>query len=489
MSIENAPPPLCCDEMMADPVSPELRHVEVALDTEHLENPLLSMERSTAIWNLLSIFEEQTIGELFAAGPPKPQADFGRRNFSVNALKHALRWLDDCPSDGPLQTGFSQDRVEAAYTLLQLAHKYEPFATVYTTASQAACDLSLDGDHVDAEPIHEQKDPRYYAYNRLSVIKHVPAVNAAEVEEFLETADRMRVNKERFTVKLDPAYVKKLMKAQAEKIGGLFELPGDWETTRYTYGAFKMVFAALYAMCAARFRAHVIAIRKGVLHNGYRDGVLLAPRQDLTTLLTRYAQVSSSEVTAIVEDLTYKGRGIKNPDPALQPIVELHGDCLAIAPSVILSVSPERNLCVLMNRIPDEKKQYASLVHEKEELQRKEFLASPGCARYRSWAGSVPGRPDLPDVDLALVDDESKTVLICELKWFIGPDEVREVLDRNKDLEEGIREARALEDAFETDAPVYMSAWEQAPHTDASQLWFSKTGSARREYRRPMFRS
>jgi len=81
-----------------------------------------------------------------------------------------------------------------------------------------------------------------------------------------------------------------------------------------------------------------------------------------------------------------------------------------------LAVSPERNLCVLLNSIPDEKQTYSVLVDQKEALMREQIAASPGCARYRSITGRIPRRSDLPDIDLALVDDTEKVALLLELK-------------------------------------------------------------------------
>ena len=48
------------------------------------------------------------------------------------------------------------------------------------------------------------------------------------------------------------------------------------------------------------------------------------------------------------------------------------------------------------------------------------------------------------DVDLAIIDRKSKVCLCLELKWFIEPAEIWEIVDRSKDLHDGIEQARKL---------------------------------------------
>lgn len=63
----------------------------------------------------------------------------------------------------------------------------------------------------------------------------------------------------------------------------------------------------------------------------------------------------------------------------------------------------------------------------------------------------MPGRPDLPDIDLALIDYEERRILCAELKWFIAPAEVREVHARHEDLAKGVSQCLNLMAAFAAD--------------------------------------
>jgi hypothetical protein len=158
--------------------------------------------------------------------------------------------------------------------------------------------------------------------------------------------------------------------------------------------------------------------------------------------------LDGATIAAVLEDLSYGSRGVTRPDPALQPLIPVEADSILISPSLILCSSPERNHCMLLNSIPEEREVYARLVDRKEALMRDEILGVCDSKRYRPFFGGVAGRKELPNIDLALIDDDRRLVLILELKWFIGPDEVREVLNRSDDLKKGISQAKLLKAAF-----------------------------------------
>ena len=56
--------------------------------------------------------------------------------------------------------------------------------------------------------------------------------------------------------------------------------------------------------------------------------------------------------------------------------------------------------------------------------------------------------PNLTDVDLAIIRDSEKTCLLLELKWFIGPAEFREVIEKSEEIKKGISQVFKLKQAF-----------------------------------------
>ena len=94
-----------------------------------------------------------------------------------------------------------------------------------------------------------------------------------------------------------------------------------------------------------------------------RKGVLVAT-------IARHTGLAKAVVNDVLRYLTFGEMGIRNPDIATQPIVDLTNGQYAISPFVMAHVHAERNLCVLLNQIPDERKLYLQLVEEKEQQVR-----------------------------------------------------------------------------------------------------------------------
>ena len=129
----------------------------------------------------------------------------------------------------------------------------------------------------------------------------------------------------------------------------------------------------------------------------------------------------------------------------MQPLIKLNSENYAIAPHLWISSAPERNLTVLLNRLPSEKVIYAKLVNEKESLMKKRFVNALANEGFRFTSGHIP---NLPDIDLAIIKDSEKVCLLLELKWFIEPATVDEIISRSEEIEKGISQSLQLKRAF-----------------------------------------
>jgi hypothetical protein len=165
---------------------------------------------------------------------------------------------------------------------------------------------------------------------------------------------------------------------------------------------------------------------------------------DWQRLVYRFTEIDMSVVSAILEDLTYGSAGIRSPDPALQPLIPISGDLLSLSPLFFMHLDPERNLTVLLNRIPLEKSIYVQIVGQKEALMRDQLADVARQSGFRTFSGRLSSDPDLPDVDIAIVSDIEHVCLVCELKWFIEPAEAREILQKEEEIAKGIAQIQQL---------------------------------------------
>jgi len=88
---------------------------------------------------------------------------------------------------------------------------------------------------------------------------------------------------------------------------------------------------------------------------------------------------------------------------------------------------------------------------------KKKLETSLSMRNIRFATGDIPGESDLPDIDLAMIDDTAKVCILFELKWFIEPAEIREVIEKTEELKKGVRQLLALNRAFEGNRKPFLT--------------------------------
>ncbi len=370
---------------------------------------------------------------------------------TVNQLNHPLRWLyRECGQHGRIPDSFNRSFYDASHRLFEVAQEYTTFVLAFTYAYRGWIELELQNSTI--QPKGDLfADIEYNAYDVLMKSR-------LDQEAFLsvnfndlpmnEIWHSIRITGERFSCKLNPKIVADTVTARKPQLDAMFSLPSEWQFSRYTLGEFRRVFEVIAAVADIYAFAHAVAASQGCLHRGYSDSIFTPTCGELLRRVARYSGVSEPIIRSIFDDLSYGNRNISDPDPALQPLIKLNSEVYAIMPYLWASCSAERNLTVLLNKLPSEKGIYAKLKSEKEVLMRRRFTTGLSAKDSRFVHGSVPGVSDLPDVDLAIIKDSEKACLLLELKWFIEPAEVRETIQKSEEIEKGISQLLKLKCAF-----------------------------------------
>ena len=433
---------------MKDRLTPELRKIEKEIDHYYKSNPLMSLPFATAAWSLLAFGEEMMLKQASRPLTPQEQETMGD-NF-VNELKQPMCWLYDvCEPGGQVPFVYDGKIFQASWDLLRLGKKYQWFDAAYRYASWGWIDLELQGSTIQpTENLFTGLE--YEAYNRLIKLhKSEEAVSLVDLDNFHLLTDviwhSVKVKGDRLRYKLNPRIVSDTIKVLRPAFDVMFSLPSEWLFSRYSLGDFRKVFEAISAIVYIHAMVRKVAAAQGYDNGGYANSVYVPTPSELLRRVVRYSGVSDAKVRSIFDDLSYGNRGISRPDPALQPLIKLNSEYYAIMPHLWILLAPERNLTVLFNKLPSEKKIYANLVSEKEKLMRERLTTCLSDKDFRFIWGSVP---DLPDVDLAIVKDSEKACLLLELKWFIGPAEIREIIDKSEEIEKGISQVLKLKRAF-----------------------------------------
>jgi hypothetical protein len=134
-------------------------------------------------------------------------------------------------------------------------------------------------------------------------------------------------------------------------------------------------FTCLQIAAEAWFVARQV-VAPGVLGMAYESAVWTPGREALLKQLSRQTGLTLGTVRDIVRYLTFGEVGVRNPDAAIQPIVDLGNGHFGISPFLLTHINAERNLCVLLNQVPADRTLYSALVDDKEHQLRTETIQS-----------------------------------------------------------------------------------------------------------------
>lgn len=248
----------------------------------------------------------------------------------------------------------------------------------------------------------------------------------------------VRVNGARFKYALDPKIFRAVADLATPVVDSRFSLPQGWQLTNYTIGDYATVLRCIWVLSLIHFTARSVAYSKGCLHGGYQDTLVVINHMELISRIAGYTALGRSIVQYIVEDLTFGGRNISNPDIALQPLVPLGPRRYGWSPTLVINSALERNLLVLMNRLPNGRDAYSRMSEKREDLLRTHFEDELAGLGFKFWSGKVPNWGDASDVDLVIVDELHACCLLLELKSLLHPAEPREMLDKAEAIQHGV---------------------------------------------------
>ena len=439
-------------------VSSELRKVELEIDRAHLRNKLLSRPFGEAAWHYLAACEGRLVAPTIASlisssfSLPDMQAMAALGDSIMTQAKWPLLWMwETCRKGGSIPAKYDQEMSNAAIAISKLADDYLAFEAAYTYGSIGVIGLTLDRNTITADPLLRQ-NARYEAYDRLvdGGSDEMFPENGAQIQLARQLGASLRLEGERFSYRLTPRMVRTAESAIDVPLGPEPPLPARWMFSRYSVGDFQRWARVLRALCGIHVFARIQASYAGLPQWGFADSLIIMDRREIYRRMIRYTGLDKETTGALIEDHTYGSRGMRRPDLALQPLIPVLSNKLGIAPNLVLCSRMERNFAVLMNRIPEERAIYSSLSAEREEWSRGRIVDTLASMRIRPWHGNVPEWKTASEIDLALMDEESRSCLVLELKSFVGPAEVREIWERSEEIAEGIAQVRVRREFVDT---------------------------------------
>jgi hypothetical protein len=424
---------------MSDKDGP-VHKAEIEVDAAFAASPLLELGFAQAVWTLLSVNEDA----LFKARTQASSAEDLRvfADNRLNELSYPLRvCFANAQESKTLRREYIADDYQHAIDWLKAARDYTQFSALFPLWHRNRIQLGLDGRRIIIDHGTDRKH-EYEAYNRLvqkegrPEVEHEPMPQA--VGEALWAATTAK--DDWFRVKFNPRLVAGLKQWLAPPLDARQTLPDGWKFSGFTLREFSAVVSTLQSMMIAWAETKRAVAEAGLPGLGYPSSVWVVSREELVARLRRYTDVADGALTKILDLLTFGSSGVREPDIATQPLIDLRNGSLLVAPFVWMSIAAERNLCVLLNQIPEQKSIYAKLANTKEAETIAEFKEKLAPLGFAFGHGDVAGT----DVDLAIIDHPNKTCLCLQLKWFIEPAEIREINDRREDIADGIRQVKTV---------------------------------------------
>lgn len=427
----------------AEPVSEALKRIEAEIDSEHRSNALLKEGRSQAMWSFLAQIEEMFIIRLLQNSPDLPML----ADAAMHLAKWPLRWLwAGCVADGPVSTRHDEDRYRAADALSTLGDRYTQYETIYTLAHRGRHKLVQQGNSL-AVPAPPPQSVRRDAYDRL--VDEEERTGNPHLDLPLAAIPVVTVRKHRFRYTVSDALYRRARQCLSVVLEKRFQLPSEWKIGAHTLAEYRSVFEFLFVRSVLHHYARRRAIDRKCPALGYADALILMGRRPLARSAARQTGLSPGTVESIIRTLTYGERGIKNPDIALQPLVPFGSDQIGWSPYLVTQSAFERNLIVLLNRLPTARADYASLSVCREKMLRDELVDGLKRCGFQSWHGQVPHWGGASEVDLVAIDRRTKQALVMELKAFLGPADPGEVDHKREEVEKGIEQIRRRQEMFE----------------------------------------
>ena len=217
----------------------------------------------------------------------------------------------------------------------------------------------------------------------------------------------------------------------------LMKLPDDWNFPWSSLEDFRTFSRALSSLNAYHIFMNYVATKKfNIRGGGIENRLLIISKEGLISAIKGLTSLSVEVISRIITILTY-GFGVNNPDPALQPLIP-YNDKFILSPFSITTLNFERNALSL--HIRTNKKDFDGRSNAFEKKMTNEFINRIG-ERFKFKSPFYLQNSKGGEIDVVLVEEKSKTIVICELKWMITPADPNEILNKIKESDHKINQA------------------------------------------------
>ena len=424
----------------------DIREIEKRIDILHKTHLVFSGSKKQLSYELLCSFEDLcSISVLCSILNPFA---LGKINGYFDAINQALIWVENSDlfeDDLQINTIIPEYRYKLCTSFLdEYAYPYTVICSGYMAYSRERMIANVDNnvvtfDYPTGPNVSEINDILREA-NQFSFTDFLSHISIASISEANEQLKRsVRIEDGQLCYALTSEIVDRFIRLATEQWNMTKTLPDSWQFDLFSLAEYRQFWINLAALCYIHFFS-CLSIQDPDIR--LQNSIIILPVNQLCGTVASLSGIGNETVRRIVNYITFNPKK-RNADIMYQPIINHNEEQLLIAPMLVIGSRPERNLLALVSSSNNDHK-HSKEVNDLEELMVQEIEST------------IPESPNvtvvkhknlgdrLPDVDFGILDTNTNTVLICELKWFTAADSSREVFAREDDITHGCDQVEAI---------------------------------------------
>lgn len=405
-------------------------------------------------------------------------------------LIHSL--YKKCPPGG-IYTLSDKSHIEAAAAVIEIISNFSSVHSLIVAAEKGWGSFYLD--EPNKEIAFKYHDPVKVAqfFTKFSTkvsweFKHFqdlesshpdPAPFNLAIRQLVET---VRITKDKELRYSTNQFIHRVFKEYLEiQLRVQYTLSDTWSLGPYQISDFRAVWIQLCKLCLFRTFAFLESLKKYRDYDpGFNNILFRINKADLIHFISKHTSLNEPIILEIINDLIYDP-DIRFIDIIQQPLVEMNRNDICFSPSIILGSLIDRNLQVLLNKLPRRQKAYDVIKALKEALQidRIESELVKNEFQFRSKIILKSDHHQISEIDLLIWDKNTESILIAQLKWFYGADSVQEVFNHDAQFSEGIQKTKIGIDYFKQNYASLAAKLDLPPYKNPNifGLIISRTGT------------
>jgi len=377
-----------------------------------------------------------------------------------DTMKYLIYWIYTESPEGGRFTLTEDLHIEKTYPAIELARNYSMIHDSVVAAQKGWMTLEI---HKKQKLISfRYSDPAKGVLFALKFFNHLIRANKRITELIkkdesykimLEALDQLsnsvRITKDNELKYNTNEFILRTMEESLRKsLEKGFILSDSWSIEAYSVRDFRLIWIQLAKLSQIHIFAFNMSLQKFKNNKlGYNNSIFRINKNVLIDYIKKYSGLSKEVIARVIKDLTYDPK-ILYIDIIQQPLIEISKNEIYFSPNLILGSLIDRNLQVLLTKLPYRQKEYDRLKNLKEEKMINDITVQLRINEfeYRPKIKLKENNRVITDIDILIWDRSHKNFLIIELKWFYGADSTQEVYNHDIQFYEGITKTKnALE--------------------------------------------